>query len=129
MFSELPSRGIDDRSTDGDSDDIEDHPYRLERLTTSIWKLVDRSVPAGDDSGVLAFIEEVDEAGVSVSWLQPVPLATRYMSAEMVLTDLVLWCRRRNAAEPPLPIPHLPPTGPQTTVGPPHRPRAGRRRG
>jgi len=99
-----------------DVEDVDDGTYRLERTDASTWQLVERSILRDDAHSVVARIEEVDESGVVVSWLRPIPLPTRYMSADMVLIDLDLWHRRRNAAERPIPIPHMPPTGPQKAI-------------
>lgn len=90
--------------------------YRIERVDSSSWRIVDDSVAPQKSEHVVASIEEIDESGVTESWLQPLPLAAHYLAPEMILVDLDLWQRRVNAAEPPLPIPHLPPTGPQKTV-------------
>jgi len=88
----------------------------LERLGPTAWRIVDVSDVPDEDGDVVALIEEVDESGVSVTWLHPLPLASRFLSAEMALIDLELWRRRGSPAERPEPIPHHPPTGPHRTI-------------
>jgi len=85
-------------------------PYGIERADAATWLIVDRSAPPGDDAArLVARVEETDEAGVAVTWMTRIPLATSFLTVEMVVEELIRWRERRPPVTRPNPIPHLPP--------------------
>lgn len=84
-------------------------PVELQRVDDVTWIIVDADVPSDDASRIIACIEEHDDAGVVVTWLRPIPLATRYLDVAMALEELVRWRVRPSTATRPTPIPHLMP--------------------
>lgn len=85
------------------------HRFSLSRTDDAAWVIIDSSVASSDDYHVVAHVREEEEAGVTVTWMLPVPLLEVYLTPEAALDDLSLWNRRREGWSRPVPIPHLPP--------------------
>lgn len=84
-------------------------PFALKQVEAATWIIIDPGVPADDATRVVACIEEHRESGVVVTWLRPVPLATRFLDARMAVEELERWRSRPSAATRPTPIPRITP--------------------
>ncbi|WP_174521367.1 hypothetical protein [Microbacterium hydrocarbonoxydans] len=93
-----------------------DPRFELRKVTETEWLILDRRYEAHDARQTVACIYQVDAVEVDVLWLRNLPLASSYMSAEDVLSDLQRFHNPPSRSTAPIRIPHLPPITPASSA-------------
>ncbi|KAA9107707.1 hypothetical protein [Microbacterium rhizomatis] len=68
-----------------------------------VWEI------ATERDDLVAVIVRAEDDHVEVSWQPGIPLPHVYTTAEVAMTDLVMWESRSPGGTKPIPIPHAPP--------------------
>ncbi len=80
----------------------------LQRTGPCDWRIVDLDDRFAQAPAELASIHD-DGDDVVVSWHREIPLATRYVTAEAALDDVIRWLAQRHGGVRPVAIAHFPP--------------------
>jgi len=94
-----------------------DPRFELRKVTETEWLILDRRYEAHDARQTVACIYQVDAVEVDVLWLRNLPLASSYMSADDVLSDLQRFHNPPSRSTAPIRIPHLPPITAAASAG------------
>ncbi|WP_375385728.1 hypothetical protein [uncultured Microbacterium sp.] len=73
--------------------------FTLAERRSGVWEI--RTA----DAALIARLARTDDDEVEVSWQSSIPLPHVYATAEVALTDLVMWESRPRGGTKPIPIP------------------------
>lgn len=82
--------------------------FALRKVTEREWVILDHQYGQNDSRQTVACVFEAGEGEVEVTWLQGLPLPTKYPSVARVFEDVVKLCTK-SRAERPIPIAHVAP--------------------